>query len=347
MGARVPQPRLSFTQFAGPIFALLMAMVLGGCATSPRPLQRFEFAQPHMGTMFGIVLYAPNAQTATNAATAAFARVEELNRIMTDYDPDSELMQLCARPAGVPVKVSPDLFDVMQRGMKVSEMTDGAFDITIGEFVQLWRRARRQHELPTTERLDRVRGTIGWRKVKMDAKAGTVTLEKQGMHLDLGGIAKGYAADAALEVLRQRGVHRALVAASGDIAIGDPPPGEQGWKVGVSSIDTRGRELTTSLLLANRAISTSGDTEQFVDIDGRRYSHIVDPRTGLGLTHRLGVTVIARHATTTDSMATAVSVLGVEKGLLFVERHADLATLIVNEEDGRKVQYQSSRFPKR
>ncbi len=298
-----------------------------------------------MGTMFSIVLYAPDVQTATHAAQAAFARVEALNRIMTDYDPDSELMRLCREPAGRPVKVSPELFDVLQHAARISRLTDGAFDITAGEYVQLWRRARRQKELPTPERLARVRGTVGWEKVMLDEQQRTVTLLVNDMHLDLGGIAKGYAADAALATMRHLGIRSALVAASGDIALGDPPPGDNGWTVGVASLDAQGKELTAMLKLARRAISTSGDTEQYVEIGGVRYSHIVDPRTGLGLTNRLGVTVVADRATTTDAMATAISVMGIQRGMQLADHEPSIAVLMVAEEGGRKVSHRSSNFP--
>jgi thiamine biosynthesis lipoprotein len=145
------------------------------------------------------------------------------------------------------------------------------------------------------------------------------------MLLDVGGIAKGYAADEALRVLRGRGLNRALVAASGDLAIGDAPEGETGWRIGVEPTDGVSRQLT----LVNTAVSTSGDTEQFVEIDGKRYSHIVDPKTGMGLTNRIGVTVVAPKGIVSDSVATAVCVMGAERGLEFVEGRG-LAMLMVS-----------------
>jgi len=306
--------------------------------------QRFAFAEPHMGTIFSIVLYAPDGQTATNAAQAAFARVAVLNQAMSDYDDESELMRLCRQPAGVPVKVSRDLFAVLKQSLKVAELTDGAFDPTVGEFTQLWRRARRQRELPAPERIARARASFGWWNVRLDARARTVTLLKPDMRLDLGGIAKGYAADAALAVLRELGIRRALVAASGDIVAGDPPPGQPGWRVGVQSLASPGGALTSTLSLANRAVSTSGDTEQFVEIGGVRYSHIVDPRTGHGLATRLGVTVIACDSTTADALATALSVAGVERGLALVEARPDLAALIVASGRDGTQRFESRRF---
>jgi thiamine biosynthesis lipoprotein len=164
------------------------------------------------------------------------------------------------------------------------------------------------------------------------------------MQLDLGGIAKGYSADKALEVLARRGTPSALVAASGDIAIGDPPPGKRGWRVGVGAFDSNRLDLASNLLLRNAAVSTSGDTEQFAEIGGKRYSHIVDPRTGLGLTERLQVTIIAKHATETDSFATAVSIIGVERGLALVESQQGMAALILRKDGDQAEVFESRRF---
>ncbi len=297
-----------------------------------------------MGSIFNLILFAPDGQSATNAAQAAFAKVAALNRIMTDYDPDSELMRLCREPVGLPVKVSRELFDVLERSLKVAGETDGAFDPTVGEFVQLWRRARRQKELPAPERIAQARESFGWRNIRLDAKGQTVTLLKPNMRLDLGGIAKGYAADAALAVLREHGIRRALAAASGDIAVSDPPPGQKGWRVGIGAIDSQDSVPSATLLLANRAVSTSGDVEQFVEIGGVRYSHIVDPRTGLGLTNRLGVTVIARDATTTDALATAVCVLGLERGVKMIDSQPVLAARMTSLSDAGTRVVESRRF---
>lgn len=300
-----------------------------------------------MGTLFTITLHAPDESTARAAVQAAFQRVAALNRVMTDYDPESELMQLRQHPVGQPVPVSEDLFDVWQRAQRVSALSDGAFDVTVGPLVQLWRRARRQRALPAPERIAEAARAVGYQKLRLDARRRTVALLAPDMRLDLGGIAKGYAADQALAVLRRRGLRSAMVAASGDIAIGDPPPGEQAWRIGIASIDAGGNELTRIVLLHNAAVSTSGDTEQFVEIGGVRYSHIVDPKTGVGLTNRIGVTIIARDATTTDSLATAVSVMGVARGMKLVESIPGISALLVTLDDkGRKTVTESQSFKK-
>ena len=165
------------------------------------------------------------------------------------------------------------------------KLSDGAFDVTVGPYVRLWRFARKRKVLPTPAEIATARAAVGWQKLRLDPRARTVTLLVPNMRLDLGSIGKGYAADQALQILKGRGIDRALVAASGDIAVGNPPPGQRGWKVGIARLWWRHQRAPLApLLLHNAGISTSGDTEQFIEINGVHYSHIVNPATGLGLT---------------------------------------------------------------
>ncbi len=302
-----------------------------------------------MGTTFRIVLYAPDKATAKKASDAAFARVGELDGIMSDYKKDSELMLLCktfTTDVGDPVKVGGDLFFVLRKADELSKKSDGAFDVTVGPVVQLWRLARRTQQLPDAKEFAAAREKVGYKKVKLDATKQTVQLLTPGMQLDLGGIAKGYAADEALKLLRDKfGIKQALVAAYGDIACGDPPPGEDGWKVEIAPIAKS--QKPRPLKLANAAVSTSGDLEQFVEIGGVRYSHVLDPKTGLGLTGRRSVTVIAPNGTTADSMTKAVSVLPPEQALKLVEETPGAATyIVVLDKDEKPVATASKRFPK-
>jgi len=299
-----------------------------------------------MGTLFTIILYSPDEAKARAASNAAFRRIAGLEEMMTDYDPESELMQLCAKPVGRPVPVSGELFQLLQKSQRLAKLSNGAFDVTVGPAVRLWRRARRREALPDPDLLARALAAVGWRKLKLDARNKSVTLSSPNMQLDLGGIGKGYAADKALEVLQSHGIPRALVAASGDIVVGDPPPERRGWRVGIGAMGKSQNELARNLVLRNKAISTSGDTAQFVEIGGKRYSHIVDPRTGIGLTERLQVSVVARHATDTDSLATAVSILGVERGLALVESQRGAEALIVCKHGERTETFESPGFGK-
>jgi thiamine biosynthesis lipoprotein len=237
---------------------------------------------------------------------------------MSDYQPTSELMRLCAKAGGEAVPVSPDLFDVLSRSQEIAKQTDGAFDVTVGPVVRLWRLSRRTQRLPDPEKLAAAKALIGYQHVVLDPKARTVTLKKPGMQLDLGGIAKGFAAEAAQAVLGQQGITRALVAASGDIVLTGPPPDGDGWTVGIGAVSEEEKTAPT-LRLHDAAVSTSGDAFQYVEIGGKRYAHIVDPRTGMGMTDIYQVTVVARDGTTSDALATALVVLGPQKGLKLVE----------------------------
>jgi len=297
-----------------------------------------------MGTLFTIKVYAPDEAVARAGADAAFAKVAALDKMMTDYDPESELMQLCRQPVGEPTRVSDELFEILQESQRVAKLTDGAFDVTIGPVVRLWRRARRAETLPSPEQIARARESVGWQKLKLDSQSRTVTLTVPNMQLDLGGIAKGYAADKGLEELKRHGLEHALIAASGDIAVGSPPPGQKGWRVEIGSLDRTNGVAPKTVFLRNAAVSTSGDTEQFVEIGGKRYSHIVDPRTGIGLTERLQVSILAPHATQTDAFATAVSVMGLNRGLTTIEAQPGMAGVLVRKQPEQVEVVESSRI---
>lgn len=274
-----------------------------------------------MGVDARLVVYAPDRPAAEVACTAAFARIAALDSLMSDYRRDSELMRLCDHAGGAPVRVSPDLFRVLRRAQEVAERSGGAFDVTVGPLVALWRKARKTGVLPDPAELERARRQVGWQKLQLDEGARTVRLTVTGMKLDLGGIAKGYADDEAQRVLRQHGITRALVEMGGDIVVSGPPPGTDGWTIRVpNAADDQGHvpqagtlpSARGDLRFAHRAISTSGDTEQFVVIGARRYSHVVDPRTGEALTNRVQVTLTAPDGLTSDPLSTALCVLGRE-----------------------------------
>ncbi|HEX5243728.1 MAG TPA: FAD:protein FMN transferase [Tepidisphaeraceae bacterium] len=334
---------MSFKAFR--IVALMMLLASGGCAG----LQRYTFVKPEMGTGFQIVMYAPNEQIAGRASAAAWARIEQLNSILSDYDSTSELSRLSQRtlsgPMSEPVHVSDDLWRVLEESKKAAELSDGAFDVTIGPMVRLWRRSRGQHELPTQQRIAEARKSVGSQYMKLDSRKHTVQLLAPRMKLDVGGIAKGYTAEEAIKTIALYGIDHALVGAAGDIAMSNPPPGKQGWHIKLEPFGDNFKEAPVYVLLKDHyGISTSGDSERFVIINGMRYSHIIDPRTGLGLTHRIGVSVIARSAFTTDWAATAVCILGPEKGIAMIEKIPHAAARITTLEDGRIKVWESSRF---
>jgi thiamine biosynthesis lipoprotein len=239
-------------------------------------------------------------------------------------------MRLCERsaikPAG-PVAVSDDLFTVLARGQDVAKLSGGAFDMTVGPIVRLWRQARKDRLLPDEEERGAALKRVGYQKMDLDPKAKTVDLKVPRMLLDLGGIAKGYAADEGLKVLARHGIASALVAASGDIAVSGPPPGKPGWRIDIAPLP--GAKEKRQLVLKDAAVSTSGDSEQFVEIAGVRYSHVVDPRTGLGLTGQRSVTVVARRGIEADSLSKVASILPADEAVQKIESVPGAATWIV------------------
>ena len=303
---------------------LFLSMECPSCAEGGAKLGRFSYAQVRMGTRVQITLYATDEDTATRACRAAFKRIAELEDLMSDYRPRSELSRLCGTAGGPPVVVSPELFEVLNRALRLSCRSDGAVDVTVGPFVALWRRARKAGQLPSDDALAAAGDLVGWPKLRLDPQRRTVALMVPGMQLDLGGVAKGYAASSAITVLRKLGLPRALVDLGGDIAVGDPPPGRRGWRVRVLDVPANG-EL---LVLANAAVCASGDTEQFIEVGGKRYSHIVDPRTGVGLTSRISATVVAPDGLLADGLATAVCVLGEERGRELAARFVGIQVFV-------------------
>ena len=298
---------------------------------------RHEFRAVHMGTEWRIVLCAADKATAEKATKAAFARVAELELVMSDYNPKSELMKLCAAndaEPGKPIGISSDLFDVLKQADAVSSASDGAFDITVGPLVKLWRVARKVKELPDPKELAVAKELVGYKRMTIGAKDHTVTLAKAKIRLDLGGIGKGFAADEALVVLKKMGCPRALIVASGDITVGDAPPDKDGWEVEIAPItkDQPARRLK----LVNRSVSTSGDLFQHVEIDGVRYSHLLDPKTGLGLTGRRSATVIASKGWQADALTKVASVMEPAKARKVIEDYGAVMYLVAKDSDDAK-----------
>ncbi len=317
-----------------------------GCHTLPEAkLQRFEFTKPEMGVPFRMVLYAPDHRTAETASKAAFQRIEELNQIMSDYEPDSELSLLSRTSgSGKAVPVSADLWKVLVCAQEFSKRSNGAFDVSVGPVISLWRKARREGKLPDASKLEVARNAVGWRFLKLNHRQRTVSLQVPNMRLDLGAIAKGYAVQEAIRTLREHGVTSCLVSGGGDMAVGDAPPGKPGWKVEVTSLNDPNAPPPRYAYIANRGLATSGDLFQFVTIDGVRYSHIVDPRTGIGLTDHSQVTVIARDGMTADALSTTLSVLGPEQGMKLLETFPAAAGVVARKPAEEYRFYVSRRF---
>jgi thiamine biosynthesis lipoprotein len=323
---------------------LIAAAAVG--AAADEPLQRYRELRPGMGSTFEIIVYAPDEAMAQRGLGAAFARIDQLNQIFSDYDSASEACRLShASPMPEAVPVSAEMFTLLDYSAQLSRATDGAFDVTVGPVSRLWRRARRQRQLPAPDRLREALAGVGYQHLELDAAGRKARLAAPGMRLDFGGVGVGYAVDEALTVLKQHGLTRVLVNGSGDIVLGAPPPGETGWRIGVAPLEPN-QPPSRFLRLAHCGVSTSGDAWQFVEIDKQRYSHIVDPKTGLGLTTRSSVTVIAPTGTAADGLATAASVLGVEQGLALVERTCGAACLMVCIENEKPQVHESRNWKK-
>ncbi len=327
-------------------FSLLL--VLLGVA-SALALERHEFARPQMGMRFQITLYAVDEKTAEEAASAAFRRIKEINAIMSDYEPESELSRLSrSSGSGETVELSERLWFVLSRAQEFSRRSGGAFDVTVGPCVWLWRKARREHRLPDPAALAAARNAVGYKNIQLDPKRRTAKLLVPNMRLDLGAIAKGYAVSEAVAVLRERGIASALVVGGGNMAMSDPPPGKPGWRIAVPSLNApeAAKEPARYVLLSHAALSTSGDFFQFLEIGGKHYSHVVNPRTGIGLTDHCQVVAIAPDGITADGLSTSVSVLGPKAGLKLVKSTSGAEVLIMRKPGDKIETFESPGFAK-
>jgi thiamine biosynthesis lipoprotein len=307
------------------------------------PLTRYESVEPHMGTLVKITVYTSGEDEARRAFRAGFDRIGELDAILSDYKPDSELSRITRIAVEGPVRVSRDLYAVLEAAQQLADSTAGAFDVTQGPVIRLWREARRSKQVPDADTLREAASRTGYKKLHLDRARCAVRLDQQGMALDAGGIAKGYAASEALAAIGSLGVRSAMVAISGDLAFSKAPPGTRGWRISVHDLPGQ-QALPQVLELANAAVSTAGAAEQHLDFNGRRYSHIVDPSTRMGLTEDLTVTVVARNGLVADGLDTAVSVLGVGRGLALIEGRQDAVAMLIRKTASGVEVLPSARF---
>lgn len=293
---------------------LLAAMLGSSRATSFASDEKgITTKRPLMGTLFSITCHHPDATLVEKAIAAAFAEAEAINACASDYIADGELLSLSKQPVGTAVTVSPRLFKLISEARYFAEKTNGAFDPTLGPLTKLWRESRRSKALPDPESLAAAKAASGWKHLILDPEKSTATFNVPNMRLDLGGIAKGQAADAMLAVLKNHGISSASVTAGGDVRVGDPPPDAKGWQIGVRTFDKE--KDATTLFISNGAVSTSGSLQQTIEIDGVHYAHIIDPSTGLGLTKPVAATVLAPTSAISDALATACCILPREESL--------------------------------
>jgi thiamine biosynthesis lipoprotein len=294
-----------------PMFVRILQIAFFTCLTArSQELIKFSFERELMGTRFTIVCYANDEDAVEKAAKSAIEIGEKINQVASDYLPESELSLLSKKPEGKPVMLSAEILELLEQSLQVAKLTNGGFDPTLAPLSRLWRDSRKSGKLPDPEKLKAARASVGWQQVSLDPEQRSITLMRVGMAFDLGGIAKGYAADLMLASLAAAGLPQSMIVAGGDVRLGDPPPGRDGWNVAVQTFDLNQRDEI--LVLANAAVSTSGDLYQSVEIDGVKYSHILDPATGLGLTRRIAATVVADRAALSDPLATAACVMGAD-----------------------------------
>jgi len=324
---------------------LLVLCVLMGCGGPPPELQDLKpFAETRtlMGTVVSITVYAPTYEQAEAATSRAYKHMANLEGALSASVPNSDV-SLINDLAGVPSPVSPAALFVITRALEISKLTNGAFDITVGPLLSLWRDSAQRERLPTDTDLEEARLRVGYEKVAVSNAPGNPTVMiPAGSSIDLGGIAKGYIVDQGVGILR-RHVSSALIDAGGDIYALGTKPGNEPWVIGVQD-PRRPQDLSAlieTLHVADCAVATSGNYARYFEVEGKRYSHIVDPRTGWPVDRVPSATIIARDATTADALATAASVLDPEDSLRLIQSLPGVEALLFIREGERWLRYSS------
>jgi thiamine biosynthesis lipoprotein len=288
-----------------------------------------------MGTQFHLIAYARSEKRVLAAFDAAAARLDALNASLSDYQTTSEVSRLSqASGSGAWHLLIDDVWKVLVWGNRLAAQSGGAFDMTLGSLTRLWRASRRTGKLPLPRRLLEARASAGHAFLTLDETRQRARLERPGTRLDLGGIAKGYAVDETLTILRDHGIEAALVDGGGDLRVLGSPPEKAGWQIQLS--DLKSPEGSRPLTVTNLAVATSGDLYQSVHLDGREFSHLIDPQTGLGLEFRRTVTVVAPDAMTADALASALSVLRPQASANLLKTHYPrcAARILTRQADG-------------
>jgi len=288
----------------------------------------FQREEAIMGTRVAVELWAEDAALATRAMDAVIAEMRRTDELMSTYKPGSQLSQVNAHAYERPVEVDPEIVEVVRRSFEFSRLSNGAFDVTYASVGYLY--DYRAHQRPTGEQVAAALPAVDWRQVQVDPAGNTIRFLRPGMRIDLGGIAKGYAVDHGIEILRGMGIRHAMVNAGGDTRLLGDRRGKP-WIVGIRDPRAEGR-MVTRLPLEDEAISTSGDYERYFEEDGVRYHHILEPGTGESARAVRSVTILGSDATQTDGLSTTVFVLGVERGMQLVARLPGVEAVIVDKD---------------
>ena len=306
--------------------------------------KKYVFTQPKMGSPFNIVIYSLDSANAAKASVKIFSLIDTLNEIYSDYLPNSELNRLCTKAGtGKWMKVSEPLFSILQKSYRASEVSSGSFDITVSPVVRLWRTARRLKRIPDRDSLQAAMKVVGYKYIEIDSAHKKIRLQKRGMQLDLGGIGQGEMAQRAYNRLKELGFPYSLIDVSGDVVAGSVPPEINGWKIAVNLPESE-ELMNQQLLLKNKSVTTSGDVYQYLELNGVRYSHIIDPATGWALTNSRNVTVISTNGTDADWLTKACTILPIDKALQLVAKFPSTEVQIAVLKDNKPFYYRSPGF---
>jgi len=282
-----------------------------------------------MGTVIEIILISDHEEQANKAALQAFQEVKRIEQLMSPKIESGDVFRINQSSGKERVKVSNETLEVIKKAQEISELSDGGFDITVGPLTELWRRAREKKIPPSVEEVKEKLGLVNSKNIEMDQE-GKVFLKKKGMAIDLGGIAKGYAVDRAFDVLRSLGYKNLIVNAGGDCRVGGLK-NNQPWLIGIQN-PREHQKILTRISVSDMAVATSGDYEKFFIYEGKRYHHIFNPKNGFPADGCQSVTIVTKYCITADGLATAVFVLGLEKGYALCQKLEGVECMIVDKE---------------
>ena len=286
-----------------------------------------------MGNHFEISIVAEDEDWAYDKIDLAVAEIQRIEKLLTTYAPDSETNRINALAGFEPVKVSAETFGLIQRSIRISGITQGAFDISYGSVDKsLWNFDEHMTQLPDAKTAKQMVRLINYRNIILNEEAQTVFLKEEGMRIGFGGIGKGYAAEMAKRVLMENGVHSGIVNASGDLTAFGLQPNGQPWTIGIVNPNFSGK-VFSYMNVTDVAVATSGNYEKYVLIDGKKYSHTIDPRTGLPVTGIKSVTIISPNAELADAMATPVSIMGIQAGLNMINQIKSMEAIVIDDND--------------
>lgn len=284
-----------------------------------------------MGNNFTITVVADNESGAKKHIESAIAEIRRIEQLFTTFNSNSQT-NLINENAGIqPVKVNREVFDLIERSIAISKITQGAFDITYGSIDKsLWNFDKTMTALPSPEQAKKMVHLIDYQKIVLDSDNTTIFLKEKGMRIGFGGIGKGYAAEKAKHLLIGKGVVSGIINASGDLTAWGTQPNGKPWTIGIANPDFP-QAAFSYLEISEKAIATSGNYEKFIIIGGKKYSHTIDPKTGLPISGIKSVTVISNNAEFADAMATPIAVMGIKAGLFLIDQIPDLHCIIIDD----------------